>query len=82
MRIQVYFLTLKFFPLEDKLAGESGVRVTWLGHATVLAEVDRAVILCDPIFSDRCSPVQVHTVIMFYYQPVSSRQEVIEFTDK
>ena len=30
--------------------GQSGVRATWIGHATVLAEVDEAVVLCDPIF--------------------------------
>ena len=27
-----------------------GIRATWIGHATVLAEIDEAVILCDPIF--------------------------------
>ena len=30
--------------------GRPGVRATWIGHATVLAEVDEAVVLCDPIF--------------------------------
>ena len=34
------------------------IRVTWIGHASVLAEVDDSVILTDPIFSQRCSPVQ------------------------
>ena len=34
------------------------MRATWIGHATVLAEVDGDVILCDPIFSDRCFPFQ------------------------
>jgi len=33
-------------------------RVTWLGHASVLAEVDGHTVLCDPIFSDRASAVQ------------------------
>jgi len=37
---------------------DKGVRATWIGHATVLAEVDGDVILCDPIFSDRCFPFQ------------------------
>jgi hypothetical protein len=32
--------------------GDPGIRATWIGHATVLAEVDGALILCDPIF--RC----------------------------
>ena len=30
--------------------GLPGVRATWIGHATVLAEVDEAIVLCDPIF--------------------------------
>ena len=38
--------------------GVGHVRATWLGHATVLAEVDGAVVLTDPIFSDRASAVQ------------------------
>jgi len=36
----------------------ANARLTWLGHATVLAEVDGAVILTDPIFSPRASAVQ------------------------
>ena len=32
-------------------------RLTWLGHATVLAELDGAAILTDPMFSERASPV-------------------------
>jgi len=33
-------------------------RMTWLGHATVLAEVDGKAILTDPMFSKRASPFQ------------------------
>jgi N-acyl-phosphatidylethanolamine-hydrolysing phospholipase D len=33
-----------------------GMRLTWLGHATVLAQFDGVTVLTDPIFSDRCSP--------------------------
>eukprot|EP00300_Choanocystis_sp_HF-7_P002329 c1178_g1_i1.p1 GENE.c1178_g1_i1~~c1178_g1_i1.p1 ORF type:complete len:377 (+),score=74.41 c1178_g1_i1:32-1162(+) len=33
-------------------------QVTWLGHATVLAQFDGWNILTDPIFSERCSAVQ------------------------
>lgn len=32
--------------------------VTWIGHATLLVQFDGMNILTDPIFSDRCSPVQ------------------------
>jgi len=33
----------------------SDVRATWIGHATVLAEVGGTVLITDPIFSDRAS---------------------------
>jgi len=36
----------------------SDARMTWLGHASVLAEVDDKAILTDPIFSSRASIVQ------------------------
>ena len=37
--------------------GVTGVRATWIGHATVLAEVDGVVILCDPIFWFKHEPL-------------------------
>ncbi|XP_064604722.1 N-acyl-phosphatidylethanolamine-hydrolyzing phospholipase D-like [Liolophura sinensis] len=36
----------------------SGVRVCWLGHASVLVQFDNITVLTDPIFSQYCSPVQ------------------------
>lgn len=30
----------------------------WIGHASVLVQMDGLTILADPVFSDRCSPVQ------------------------
>lgn len=36
----------------------SGIRVTHVNHATVLLQMDGVNILTDPIWSDRCSPVQ------------------------
>ncbi|KAK1789460.1 hypothetical protein P4O66_015374 [Electrophorus voltai] len=36
---------------------DSSLRVTWLGHATVLLEMDGLVVLTDPIFSQRASPL-------------------------
>ena len=33
-------------------------RLTWLGHASVLAEIDNFTVLTDPMFSDRASPMQ------------------------
>ncbi len=35
-----------------------GTHVTWLGHSTVLVQVDGAVLLLDPVWSERCSPSQ------------------------
>lgn len=33
-------------------------QLTWLGHACFLLQVKGVSVLTDPIFSDRCSPVQ------------------------
>jgi L-ascorbate metabolism protein UlaG (beta-lactamase superfamily) len=37
-------------------APETGLRATWLGHSTVLLEVDGARLLTDPVWGDRVSP--------------------------
>ncbi|GLF98462.1 MBL fold metallo-hydrolase [Streptomyces yaizuensis] len=34
----------------------TGLRLTWMGHSSVLAEIDGARILFDPVWGDRCSP--------------------------
>lgn len=36
---------------------QSGLRVTWLGHSTVLLEIDGYRVLTDPVFGDRASPL-------------------------
>ncbi|CDI97657.2 n-acyl-phosphatidylethanolamine-hydrolyzing phospholipase d [Echinococcus multilocularis] len=36
----------------------NGVRLTWLGHSSVLVYVDGVRVLCDPVFSERCSASQ------------------------
>jgi L-ascorbate metabolism protein UlaG (beta-lactamase superfamily) len=36
----------------------SGLRVTWLGHAANLIEIDGARVLTDPVWSERASPLQ------------------------
>ncbi|HEU5241735.1 MAG TPA: MBL fold metallo-hydrolase, partial [Ornithinibacter sp.] len=36
----------------------TGVHVTWFGHASCLVEVDGVRVLCDPVWSERCSPSQ------------------------
>jgi len=49
-------------PAQSPLAGwakrpETGLRATWLGHSTVLLEVDGARVLTDPVWGERASPV-------------------------
>ncbi|ARQ72096.1 MBL fold metallo-hydrolase [Streptomyces marincola] len=34
----------------------TGLRVTWLGHASALVEIDGARVLFDPVWGERCSP--------------------------
>jgi len=34
----------------------SGLRITWLGHSTLLLEIDGKRVLTDPVWSDRASP--------------------------
>ncbi|MER6995476.1 MBL fold metallo-hydrolase [Streptomyces sp. NPDC000410] len=34
----------------------SGLRLTWMGHSSVLAEVDGRRVLFDPVWGERCSP--------------------------
>ncbi|MFJ5260183.1 MBL fold metallo-hydrolase [Streptomyces sp. NPDC088387] len=34
----------------------TGLRLTWMGHSTVLAEIDGHRVLFDPVWGERCSP--------------------------
>jgi N-acyl-phosphatidylethanolamine-hydrolysing phospholipase D len=47
----------------------SEARMTWLGHASVLAEVDGKAVLTDPIFSNRASAVQFAGPARYRYAP-------------
>ncbi|WP_062213316.1 MBL fold metallo-hydrolase [Streptomyces sp. NBRC 109706] len=42
--------------LDSTAPPASGLRLTWLGHASVLAEIDGHRVLFDPVFGERCSP--------------------------
>ncbi|GGK39030.1 Zn-dependent hydrolase [Pilimelia terevasa] len=46
-------------PLVRGRAGETSddLRLTWLGHATTLVEIEGHAVLFDPVWSARCSPV-------------------------
>lgn len=41
---------------ELEAPASAGVRATWLGHATVLLEIEGRRVLFDPVWSERCSP--------------------------
>jgi L-ascorbate metabolism protein UlaG (beta-lactamase superfamily) len=36
----------------------AGLHITWYGHASVLVEIDGARVLCDPVWSERVSPLR------------------------
>jgi L-ascorbate metabolism protein UlaG (beta-lactamase superfamily) len=38
-------------------AAETGLRATWLGHSTVLLEIDGVRVLTDPVWGERASPM-------------------------
>jgi L-ascorbate metabolism protein UlaG (beta-lactamase superfamily) len=52
----------------------SGLRATWLGHSTVLLEIDGVRVLTDPVWGPRASPSQLVGPKRFQPVPVSLRQ--------
>jgi L-ascorbate metabolism protein UlaG (beta-lactamase superfamily) len=58
-------------PLEAwKTAPSSGLRVTWLGHSTLLLEIDGVRVLIDPVWCERASPVRFAGPKRFHAVPV------------
>lgn len=63
-------------PIESRTGAEfdvppaSGLRVTWLGHATSLVEIDGRRILIDPLWADRASPFQFIGPKRFFPPPL------------
>ena len=49
---------VKVDPEVFKTPPKSGLRVTWMGHSSMLIEIDGYTVLTDPIWSKRASPVQ------------------------
>jgi len=43
-----------------------GVTVTWIGHSTLLVQMDNVSILTDPVFSECCGPVRLPGVPLRY----------------
>lgn len=59
-------------PLETwKAEPSSGLRVTWLGHSTLLLEIDGVRLLTDPVWCERASPVSFAGPKRFHPVPVS-----------
>lgn len=54
-------------------APDSGLRATWLGHSTVLLEVDGVRLLTDPVWGQRASPSQWLGPRRFQPVPVALR---------
>lgn len=55
-------------------APETGLRVTWLGHSTLLVELDGVRVLTDPVWGQRVSPVGFAGPKRFHPVPVKLDQ--------
>lgn len=49
----------------------SGLRTTWLGHSTVLVEIGKSVVLTDPVWGLRASPMSFMGPKRFFAAPVA-----------
>ena len=49
----------------------SGLRVTWMGHACVLIEIDGLRVLTDPVWSERVSPSSLAGPKRFFQPPIA-----------
>jgi L-ascorbate metabolism protein UlaG (beta-lactamase superfamily) len=63
-------------PVDDPRPGwtrpiDTGLRVTWLGHSTVLLEIDGMRVLTDPVFGERASPMRFAGPKRFHEVPVT-----------
>lgn len=52
----------------------SGLRVTWLGHSTLLLEIDGARVLVDPVFGERASPFTFAGPKRWYAPPLPAHE--------
>jgi L-ascorbate metabolism protein UlaG (beta-lactamase superfamily) len=57
-----------------RAASETGLRTTWLGHSTLLLEIDGARVLTDPVFGERASPLSFAGPKRFHRPPVTIAQ--------
>ncbi|AXE36440.1 MBL fold metallo-hydrolase [Chromobacterium phragmitis] len=62
-------------PLDDwRKPAQSGLRATWLGHSTVLIEIDGLRLLTDPVWGSRASPTRLAGPKRFQPAPVKLKQ--------
>lgn len=63
-------------PATDALRPGQGeaLRTTWLGHSTVLLEIDGAMVLTDPVFGPRAAPVSWMGPKRFHAPPIEPEQ--------
>lgn len=52
----------------------SGLRVTWLGHSTMVLEIDGRIVLTDPVWGERTSPVDWLGPARWYAPPLALDQ--------
>lgn len=63
-------------PVESRRAADyeqapaSGLRVTWLGHSSMLVELEGRRVLFDPVFGERCSPSSFYGPRRFFAPPL------------
>jgi L-ascorbate metabolism protein UlaG (beta-lactamase superfamily) len=55
-------------------APETGLRATWLGHSTVMIEIDGARVLTDPVWGTRASPFRLVGPKRFQPAPLRLKQ--------
>lgn len=48
----------------------SGLRITWLGHSTLLIEIDGYRVLVDPVWTERASPFESQGPMRFHVAPL------------
>jgi L-ascorbate metabolism protein UlaG (beta-lactamase superfamily) len=53
------------------VAPSSGLRITWLGHSSLLIEIDGRRVLVDPVLSERASPFTWAGPARFHEAPIS-----------
>jgi L-ascorbate metabolism protein UlaG (beta-lactamase superfamily) len=66
-------------PIDDPRPGwtrpvDTGLRATWLGHSTVLLEIDGMRVLTDPVFGERASPMSFAGPRRFHEVPATIDQ--------